>query len=99
MRIISIDRRARDGMYTDPLIFPEMPWRDDYLYDEAGQFIGWTRHRGAQVDAYDTAGRIILARDAQGHPTETATVHYLPEKGKPGVVRLQEALVRVGAGQ
>jgi len=99
MRIISIDRRARDGMYTDPLIFPEIPWRDDYLYDEAGQFIGWTRHRGAQVDAYDTAGRIILARDAQGHPAETATVHYLPEKGKPGVVRLQEALVRIGAGQ
>lgn len=99
LRVISIDRGPEAGPYADPLIFPEMPWRDEYHYDTTGQFTGWTRHRLGRVDAYDAAGRIILARDAQGTPVETAIVQYLPEQERSGLVRLHEALFPVKAGQ
>jgi hypothetical protein len=98
-RIISIDRGRVDGIYADPQLFPEIPWRDHYHYDAAGRFTGWTRHRAGEVTEYDVAGRRILVRDAQGLPVKTAPVRYLPKRDENGPILLQEELVSLGPGQ
>lgn len=98
-RIVSLDRRARQGIYADPRIFPETPWRDQYHHDASGQFTGWTRHRTGGVADYDAAGRRILTRDAQGAAVETAPVRYLSEQQGKGPVRVREEPVAAGPGQ
>ncbi|MCK0104632.1 hypothetical protein, partial [Pseudohalocynthiibacter sp. F2068] len=59
MRISSVDYTNQSNIYMDPLIFPEIPWRDDYLYNGAGRFQGWRRHRGAIATMYDSSGNRV----------------------------------------
>jgi len=103
LRVVSIDRGAKDRPYGDPLIFPRMFWRDDYHYDDAGRFTGWTRTRSEgdpdRADGYDVAGRRLLMRNAQGIPLQTALVHYRFEQKPNGATRLREELEPVAAGQ
>ena len=103
LRVSSIERAQADGVYADPLIFPEMAWRDDYHYDAKGRLTGWTRTRSApgpaQVDDYDVAGRRILTRDAQGRPLKTAPVRYRTGQKPNAPIVLREELVSPGAGQ
>jgi hypothetical protein len=99
LRINSIDRGAAAGVYADPLLFPELPWRDQYQYDAAGKFTGWVRYRSEQISEYDAVGARIMARDTQGAPVETTPMRYPIERDKDGSVRLWEEVVPVMAGQ
>ena len=78
-RPVSIDWRARPDSYADPLLFPEIPWRDTYHYDTAGRLTGWTRMRKGEETAFD----------ASGVPVTGGRAHYLPVRGKDGVTRLE----------
>jgi len=104
LRVASIDWGPRDGVYADPLIFSEIPWRDDYHYDAAGQITGWTRIRPengpkngpdqvSTPDDYDANGWRILARDTQGIPMRTAPVRYLADQKTNRPTRLREELL------
>ncbi len=96
LRVISIDRARADGVYGDPLIFPETPWRDQYHYNAAGEITGWTRLRSGQGDTdddYDAEGQRILVRDAQGIPAQPAPVRYLIEQSANKPARLREELL------
>jgi hypothetical protein len=89
--VLEIDRAVPEGVYADPLLFPRMPWRDDYRHDAAGRFAGWTRNRadGTARD-YDAFGRRILSRDARGNPAQVEEVRYLAERDGQGIVHLRE---------
>ncbi|MCB1362936.1 MAG: hypothetical protein KDK02_02380 [Rhodobacteraceae bacterium] len=92
-RIASLDRAPRPGVYADPRLFPETPWRDVYRYDADGRLEGWVRHRADGTTEYDADGNRILSRDARGVALETLAVRYLPEPVGGGAVRLREEAV------
>lgn len=91
-RSVSINRARVEAVYTDPELFPDMPWRDDYRYDATGQPVGWTRHRPGQVTEYDATGLRIQSRGGQNGPVVTAPVRYSLEPGEDGQPRVREAL-------
>ena len=59
LRIESLDRRARPDAYTDPVLFPQADWRDDYRYDAAGALQSWERQGTEGVMRFDVVGRKI----------------------------------------
>ncbi len=71
---------AVGGNYADPLVALPKTWRDEYGYDEAGQLIGWTRHRGDTTEEFTADGALVTKRDDQGRALEARTVRYA---GKP----------------
>ena len=52
-----IDRRKEQ--YADPVIHPQIAWRDVYRYGPSGQFIGWTRYSKNGEQLFDADGRWI----------------------------------------
>jgi hypothetical protein len=90
-RIMSVDYApAGRRTYVDPLIDLPKAWRDEYHYGQDGQLVGWTRIRGEQQEQFTAAGRLILKRDDQGQPTETAAVRYVAEPAGKGATIIQE---------
>ena len=95
VRIVSLDRTRTEGVYADPLLFPETLWRDQYLYNTAGKLTGWDRfgQAGQKIGEYDAAGRRILARDRLGAVIKTAPVRYLVEQSGKKPAQLREELI------
>ena len=77
-----------DGNYSDPLIALAKSWRDEYKYDEAGQLVGWTRHRGGATEDFTPQGALIKTRDDRGRPRLTRPVQYVAKsrKNKPPIL-------------
>ncbi len=74
--------------YADPLIDPAKAWRDVFHYDERGHLSGWTRHReSGEVEEFDAAGRLVLARGAGGRPTTIREVRYAIRQDPSGQTR------------
>lgn len=67
---------AAGGNYSDPLVALPKAWRDEYRYDEAGQLIGWTRHRGDATEEFTADGALVTQRDDQGRALQARTVRY-----------------------
>ncbi|MWD29569.1 hypothetical protein E0K89_018985 [Aquicoccus sp. SCR17] len=86
-RIASLDRRAAEGVYADPLVFPRMPWRDVYRYDAEGKLAGWLRHGPEGETRFDPQGRRL--RD--GGPPEK--LHYRPVQEESGATTLEVEVV------
>lgn len=63
-RIESRDFRQPSEGLADPMIFPRAQWRDDYLYDAAGTWLGWERDSPAGRQRFDTQGRLLQAGGA-----------------------------------
>ena len=61
MRIAAIDHANPGRAYADPILVPRADWRDDFAWAPDGSLAGWTRVRADRVDAYDAAGRRLLA--------------------------------------
>lgn len=61
LRVLSIDRAASQKVYSDPLIFPVTRWKDSYLYDLDGEFLGWTRRRGQKETVFDAVGQHVMS--------------------------------------
>lgn len=64
------------GNYVDPLVDTPKDWLDVYHYDETGRLTGWTRTLNGEKQDFTADGKLIVARDASGKPTETKTVVY-----------------------
>jgi hypothetical protein len=69
--------------YADPAIVGRKAWRDEYHYAD-GKLTGWTRIRSERKEEFTANGRRIVARDAEGRPTETCEVRYLLAARTPG---------------
>ena len=65
------------GNYSDPLVALPKAWRDEYEYGEAGELIGWTRHRGRAKEDFTAKGELITKRDDQGLAIEIRDVKYI----------------------
>jgi len=90
MRITSIDYRNQNNVYADPLIFPVIPWRDDYLYDETGELLGWNRHRDEITTTYETSGNRILSQGGVNSVTQNRPVRYLLIPETDGTMQVHE---------
>jgi hypothetical protein len=75
--------------YADPAIVPRKAWRDEYHYTR-GDLTGWTRIRGEKKEDFTADGRRIVASDADGKPTETRAVRYVPKTRAPNEVPVVE---------
>jgi hypothetical protein len=80
-----------DGNYSDPLIALAKNWRDEYKYDEAGQLVGWTRHRDGATEDFTPQGALIKTRDDRGRAVVTRLVKYVAKsrKNKPPILEQQ----------
>ncbi len=85
-RIQSVTYNAN---YADPTIVGRKAWRDEYAYME-GKLAGWTRIRGEKKEEFTAEGRKIVARDADGKPTETRAVRYAVKTRGPNEVPVIE---------
>lgn len=73
LRIESVDYRAPEGVYADPVLFPQAGWRDVHRYDSAGALQGWDRQGAEGAQHFDAAGRQIT-------PTGPVAVRHLVER-------------------
>jgi YD repeat-containing protein len=64
------------GNYVDPMIDIPKTWRDEYQYDEQGNLLGWTRHRGASSQEFTADGALVVERDESGRPLRARSVAY-----------------------
>jgi hypothetical protein len=80
MRIESLDRRAAQGAYADPFLFPQTDWRDVYRYGPDGTLLGWERQGAAGRTLFDADGRRVTAEGP-------VPVRYGIERGAGGVPR------------
>ena len=85
-QVQSIDRRAAEGVYADPRVFPVTPWRDVYRYDADNAPAGWLRHRADGMAEYDAQGHWFP--DETGAPV--AAIRYAVEQVGGGVLTLRE---------
>lgn len=76
------------GDYSDPLVAVSKTWRDEYRYDEAGELVGWTRHRGDSTEDFTPGGALVTTQDDQGRVLTTRTVKYVPQprQNKPPIL-------------
>ena len=62
---------------TDFRLSTSKNWRDVYHHDKQGRIIGWTRYDGAAAPVdFNTAGEVILEKDARGRAMKTRTAKY-----------------------
>jgi hypothetical protein len=64
------------GNYVDPMVDTPKDWLDVYHYDGTGRLTGWTRTLNGEKQDFTAEGKLIVARDASGTPTETKAVGY-----------------------
>jgi hypothetical protein len=76
-RIESVDYAAAQNEYVDSMLCTKKDWRDDYLYDEAGNLAGWKRTQAGSESFYTPDGAIVMSRDAQGRPQSSRPVTYV----------------------
>ncbi|MBK43737.1 MAG: hypothetical protein CMN20_00435 [Roseovarius sp.] len=65
LRIESVDYRVPEGVYADPVLFPQADWRDVHRYDAEGHLSGWDRQGAEGVLRFDAAGRHITPAGPQ----------------------------------
>lgn len=65
LRIESVDYRAPEGVYADPVLFPLADWRDVHRYDAEGHLSGWDRQGAEGMLRFDAAGRRITPAGPQ----------------------------------
>ena len=103
-RLVSVDYSMPEGgfVYEDPLLTTFKNWRDDYLYDDAGKPLGWTRRRPGQAgeDRFDTHGRRVAEANPDGSPKAVAPVRYFPRQiqGTDGRTAPVLELIQMDAG-
>ena len=103
-RLVSVDYSMPEGgfVYEDPLLTTFKNWRDDYLYDDAGKPLGWTRRRPGQAgeDRFDTHGRRVAEANPDGSPKAVAPVRYFPRQiqGADGRTAPVLELIQMDAG-
>ncbi len=85
------DREA-GGNYVDPTIDLPKDWRDEYRYDNDGQLIGWTRHRGARSEEFTADGAKVIRRDDLDRAVEARTVDYIVASRSPKPPLLKQRL-------
>ncbi len=88
-RIVSIERlptTAKES-YADPMILTPTNWTDSYRYDDRGDLLGWTRKRpDGGTEEFSADGRLVVARDADGKPTETRGLRYGRKESGPNAL-------------
>jgi len=90
-QILSIDHQAsRKKQYIDPQIFPRRNWRDDYIYDDRGNLVGWARTRGKKVDDFTRHGAKVLEKDTSGRALKAEKMTYGLEQSKSGKLLVAE---------
>lgn len=67
-------------------------WRDDYLYAESGELLGWTRTRGDDKQRFTFDGCLVTKSDDQDRPLEAKVVRYVAKQqpGQTGVLEQVE---------
>ncbi len=80
------------GDYTDPMLVTPKTWKDEYLYNAAGQQIGWTRIREASEQRFTTDGALVLTVDDQQRPLTAATVRYIAQARSDQAPILEQVL-------
>lgn len=77
-RVKSVDWKPSKGMYVDPRVFPMVPWRDVYKYDENGELLGWMRYLRRGEEEYNIQGHRLLGSGLGGE----SEIRYMLEEGK-----------------
>jgi hypothetical protein len=77
---------------VDPTIDLPKDWRDEYRYDNDGQLIGWTRHRGARSEEFTADGAKVIRRDDLDRAVEARTVEYIVASRSPKPPLLKQRL-------
>jgi hypothetical protein len=73
---------------ADPRLSIPRTWRDVFLYDEKGQYVGWTRIEPKAESAFTADGLVVVDRDDLGRCKTAKNVTYTVER-QPGVDRMQ----------
>lgn len=80
-QIDSIDYTNTEQAYCDPSLALPRRWKDVYVYTPDGKPRGFVRTFGGQTNAaFTVTGERILERDADGRPSQTVPVRYLPRQ-------------------
>ncbi len=76
--IVSVDYRTGPdpGRYSDPVLFPQRDWMDEYEYDREGRLLGWKRTRGGGTSRFTRHGARVLETDALARPVTAEVMHY-----------------------
>ena len=76
--IVSIDYRTGPdpARYSDPILFPQRDWMDEYEYDREGRLLGWKRTRGEGTSRFTRHGARVLETDALSRPVTAEVMHY-----------------------
>ncbi len=88
-RVVSIDYNNPDKHYSDPALAVLKPWKDLFVYNDAGKLRGWYRKLGDRGDRFTFAGHRVLTTDAHDRPVRACAVDYLPRhSGAAGTLPL-----------
>lgn len=69
-----------NGNYTDPVLYMERSWRDEYRYDSEGHPLGWKRSLGPKNGSFTADGALIMERDQLNRPTKAMELRYSPKR-------------------
>ena len=77
--------------YTDPMLYSQREWKDEYRYSPEQQLLGWHRTFGPDqpVQDFTAQGLLVLKQDDQQRPIEAAGMAYLREQAPNAAPRLK----------
>ena len=77
-------------LYVDPLLFPARQWRDTFLYDGSGNFIGWNRVQNHAISRFTRDGARATDLDARGRPVRAEVIRYGLVRSPSGLPVVEE---------
>jgi hypothetical protein len=84
-RQIDYAAEESEGIYRDPVLFPDRPWIDVFARGADGWVAGWTRTLRDGATADDTAHDLrVLERGPDGRPRRGEGVAYPMSSGPNG---------------
>ena len=87
---IDYEDPALSKLYVDPLLFPARQWRDAFLYDASGNFIGWNRVQNHAISRFTRDGARATDVDARGRPVRAEVIRYKLARSPSGLPMVVE---------
>ncbi len=74
--VADYDTPRRRDRYSDPLLQPRKPWRDEFRYSGDGDLNGWVRTTAEGKETFDRSGRLVTQFHKDGSAKTVQPVEY-----------------------